>query len=124
MKDDMELSTIRVAETDVVDSRRVGETPLLKPQMKFRITVIGASAWQCVLSLTAVLPVYSFGWLSCGRYTNEINPFGDSNLTEQFVWGKKKEKEGTADQLVTKREQRDSQKKNVEEIEKVLPCIR
>lgn len=120
----MELSTIRVAETDVVDSRRVGETPLLKPQMKFRITVIGASAWQCVLSLTAVLPVYSFGWLSCGRYTNEINPFGDSNLTEQFVWGKKKEKEGTADQLVTKREQRDSQKKNVEEIEKVLPCIR
>lgn len=37
------------------------------------------------------------------------------------MWGKKKEKEGTADQLVTKREQRDSQKKNVEEIEKVLP---
>eukprot|EP00904_Undaria_pinnatifida_P005010 jgi/Undpi1/1639/HiC_scaffold_11.g05029.m1 len=52
-------------------------------------------------------------------YTNDINPFGDSNLTEQFVWGKKKEKEGTADQLVTKREQRDAQKKNIEEIEKV-----
>lgn len=54
------------------------------------------------------------------RYTNDINPFGDSNLTEQFVWGKKREKEGNADQTVTKKEQRDMQKKNVEEIEKVL----
>ncbi len=26
-------------------------------------------------------------------YTNEDNPFGDSNLTERFVWGKKIEKE-------------------------------
>ena len=53
------------------------------------------------------------------RYTNDINPFGDSNLTEQFVWGKKKEKEGTADQQLSKRDLREMQKKNVEEIEKV-----
>ncbi|CAN0379299.1 unnamed protein product, partial [Ectocarpus sp. 13 AM-2016] len=53
------------------------------------------------------------------RYTNDINPFGDSNLTEQFVWGKKKEKEGTADKLLTKRDMRDMQKKNIDEIEKV-----
>ncbi len=55
------------------------------------------------------------------RYTNDINPFGDSNLTEQFVWGKKKEKEGTSHQQLSKRELRDMQRKNVEEIEKV-PC--
>lgn len=53
------------------------------------------------------------------RYTNDINPFGDSNLTEQFVWGKKKEKEGTADKQLSKREAREMQKKNVDEIEKV-----
>lgn len=53
------------------------------------------------------------------RYTNDINPFGDSNLTEQFVWGKKKEKEGTADRQLSKREIREMQKKNVDEIEKV-----
>ena len=35
------------------------------------------------------------------------------------MWGKKKEKEGTANQVVTKREQREAQKRNVEEIEKV-----
>ncbi|CAM9983823.1 unnamed protein product [Ectocarpus sp. 12 AP-2014] len=52
-------------------------------------------------------------------YTNDINPFGDSNLTEQFVWGKKKDKEGTADKLLTKRDMRDMQKKNIDEIEKV-----
>lgn len=53
------------------------------------------------------------------RYTNDINPFGDSNLTEQFVWGKKKEKEGTANQQLSKRDLREMQKKNVDEIEKV-----
>lgn len=53
-----------------------------------------------------------------GRYTNDSNPFGDPNLTEQFVWGKKREKEGTAEKELTKREQRDIQKKNVLEIEK------
>eukprot|EP00903_Cladosiphon_okamuranus_P015664 g14466.t1 len=52
-------------------------------------------------------------------YTNDVNPFGDSNLTEQFVWGKKKEKEGTADRQLSKREIREMQKKNVDEIEKV-----
>ena len=26
-------------------------------------------------------------------YTNEDNPFGDTNLTERFVWGKKLQKE-------------------------------
>ncbi|CAM9859257.1 unnamed protein product, partial [Hapterophycus canaliculatus] len=52
-------------------------------------------------------------------YTNDINPFGDSNLTEQFVWGKKKEKEGTANQQLSKRDLREMQKKNVNEIEKV-----
>ena len=26
-------------------------------------------------------------------YTNETNPFGDSNLLQPFVWGKKKEKD-------------------------------
>ncbi|CAM9269242.1 unnamed protein product [Scytosiphon promiscuus] len=52
-------------------------------------------------------------------YTNDINPFGDSNLTEQFVWGKKKEKEGTANQQLSKRDMREMQKKNVNEIEKV-----
>lgn len=58
------------------------------------------------------------------RYTNDINPFGDSNLTEQFVWGKKKEKEGTADKLLTKRDMRDMQKKNIDEIEKVQTFMR
>lgn len=53
------------------------------------------------------------------RYTNDINPFGDSNLTEQFVWGKKREKEGTANQQLSKRDLREMQKKNVDEIEKV-----
>lgn len=48
-----------------------------------------------------------------------MNPFGDSNLTEQFVWGKKREKEGTAHQQLTKRDMREMQKKNVEEIQKV-----
>lgn len=57
--------------------------------------------------------------LTSHSYTNDINPFGDSNLTEQFVWGKKREKDGTASTVVTKREMRDSQKKNVQEIEKV-----
>jgi hypothetical protein len=28
-------------------------------------------------------------------YTNETNPFGDSNLLKPFVWGKKVEKEKT-----------------------------
>lgn len=57
------------------------------------------------------------------RYTNDINPFGDSNLTEQFVWGKKREKEGTADQQISKRDVRDMQKKNVDEIEKVSVSV-
>jgi hypothetical protein len=26
-------------------------------------------------------------------YTNDTNPFGDSNLLQPFVWGKKKEKD-------------------------------
>lgn len=54
------------------------------------------------------------------RYTNDINPFGDSNLTEQFVWGKKKEKEGTANQELSKRGVREMRKEKIEEIEKVL----
>ena len=28
-------------------------------------------------------------------YTNDVNPFGDSNLLQPFVWGKKKEKDKT-----------------------------
>lgn len=56
-----------------------------------------------------------------GRYTNDINPFGDPNLTEQFVWGKKKEKEGTANQELSKRDLREMRKEKIEEIEKVLP---
>ena len=28
-------------------------------------------------------------------YTNDTNPFGDSNLLKPFVWGKKIEKEKT-----------------------------
>lgn len=63
---------------------------------------------------------YAFADILRTRYTNDINPFGDSNLTEQFVWGKKKEKEGTSDVQLTKRDLRDQQKKNVDEIEKVL----
>lgn len=35
------------------------------------------------------------------------------------MWGKKKEKEGTADRQLSKRELREMQKKNVDEIEKV-----
>lgn len=35
------------------------------------------------------------------------------------MWGKKKEKEGTADRQISKREVREMQKKNVDEIEKV-----
>lgn len=55
------------------------------------------------------------------RYTNDINPFGDPNLTEQFVWGKKKEKEGTANQELSKRDLREMRKEKIDEIEKVLP---
>lgn len=70
--------------------------------------------WLLSASLSRVAVVVFFV-----RYTNDINPFGDSNLTEQFVWGKKKEKEGTADRQLSKREIREMQKKNVDEIEKV-----
>lgn len=35
------------------------------------------------------------------------------------MWGKKREKEGTADQQLSKRDIREIQKKNVDEIEKV-----
>ncbi|CAN0491547.1 unnamed protein product, partial [Discosporangium mesarthrocarpum] len=52
-------------------------------------------------------------------YTNDVNPFGDSNLTEQFVWKKKAEKEGTTHEVLTKQMIRDSRRKNIDEIEKV-----
>mmetsp|Transcript_7973 Transcript_7973/g.13232 ORF Transcript_7973/g.13232 Transcript_7973/m.13232 type:complete len:534 (-) Transcript_7973:135-1736(-) len=59
-------------------------------------------------------------------YSNEVNPFGDSNLMQPFVWGKKKEKEkyegssstGSSD----KRRNGDEERKRTElisEIEKV-----
>ncbi|CAM9158107.1 unnamed protein product [Ascophyllum nodosum] len=52
-------------------------------------------------------------------YTNDINPFGDSNLTERFVWGKKTEKEGTVNKQFAKRDLREMQREKIEEIEKV-----
>lgn len=77
-----------------------------------------------LLCVHTVLPVSLSRVAVLVRYTNDINPFGDSNLTEQFVWGKKKEKEGTADRQLNKRELREMQKKNVDEIEKVTLTFR
>jgi hypothetical protein len=51
-------------------------------------------------------------------YSNDVNPFGDSNLLQPFVWGKKKEK----DKYEKKEEGGDSSTKRIEligEIEKV-----
>lgn len=50
-------------------------------------------------------------------YSNEANPFGDVNLTGQFVWKKKAEKEGTAP--LSKRKQQELVQQKIEEIEKV-----
>lgn len=89
-------------------------------------------ATPAVIHRVCVVPLLPLGLILCVlsrlgcplaccfvRYTNDINPFGDSNLTEQFVWGKKREKEGTANQQLSKRDIREIQKKNVDEIEKV-----
>ena len=40
-------------------------------------------------------------------YTNESNPFGDTNLNQQFVWKKKAEKEGTEGKHSDKRARED-----------------
>jgi hypothetical protein len=50
-------------------------------------------------------------------YTNDINPFGDSNLLQPFVWGKKKEKESVEGKV----EENTSEKriKLMEEIDRV-----
>ena len=40
-------------------------------------------------------------------YTTESNPFGDTNLNQQFVWKKKAEKEGTEGKHSDKRARED-----------------
>ncbi|KAG5178455.1 cactus-binding C-terminus of cactin protein-domain-containing protein [Tribonema minus] len=52
-------------------------------------------------------------------YSNDSNPFGDSNLEEQFTWRKKLDKEGTDPAAVTKKQLRDAHQAKLEEIEKV-----
>ncbi|KAI7846452.1 hypothetical protein COHA_000063 [Chlorella ohadii] len=55
-------------------------------------------------------------------YTNDDNPFGDANLTDRFVWGKKIEKEiasGRDVRDMTARAEMQRQAERLEEIEKV-----
>lgn len=52
-------------------------------------------------------------------YTNELNPFGDSNLEDQFQWKKKSEKMGTGSAPVDKRAEMEAHKRKLEEIAKV-----
>jgi len=55
-------------------------------------------------------------------YTNDDNPFGDTSLTERFVWGKKIEKqiaEGANVADLTARAEQQRQKERIDEIEKV-----
>jgi Conserved mid region of cactin len=52
-------------------------------------------------------------------YTNDVNPFGDSNLEAQFVWQKKGVKEGTSTTILTKKQQAAAHQAKLEEIEKV-----
>lgn len=55
-------------------------------------------------------------------YSNEDNPFGDTNLTERFVWGKKIEKEiagGRDVRDMTAKAEMKRQAERLEEIEKV-----
>uniref|UniRef100_A0A914XFH7 Splicing factor Cactin n=1 Tax=Plectus sambesii TaxID=2011161 RepID=A0A914XFH7_9BILA len=54
-------------------------------------------------------------------YTNFDNPFGDSTLTDTFVWGKKLEKEGKTDVPLTQLERSAKERvvKNYTELEKL-----
>ncbi|DBA94110.1 hypothetical protein WJX77_004695 [Trebouxia sp. C0004] len=55
-------------------------------------------------------------------YTDQDNPFGDSNVTERFVWGKKLEKQiqsGVDVKDLTARAEKRRQEERLEEIEKV-----
>ncbi|KAK9806113.1 hypothetical protein WJX72_002023 [[Myrmecia] bisecta] len=55
-------------------------------------------------------------------YTNDTNPFGDSNVQERFVWGKKIEKQlqsGVDVRELTSKAERQRQIERLEEIEKV-----
>ncbi len=55
-------------------------------------------------------------------YTNETNPFGDANLTQQFAWRKKSEKEHTG--APTKGQLKAKHQENIGEIMKVCAiCI-
>mmetsp|Transcript_57509 Transcript_57509/g.132076 ORF Transcript_57509/g.132076 Transcript_57509/m.132076 type:complete len:622 (-) Transcript_57509:437-2302(-) len=52
-------------------------------------------------------------------YTNATNPWNDPNLTEQFVWGKKQEKEGRTHEVVSRQAQKRRREELAEELEKV-----
>lgn len=52
-------------------------------------------------------------------YSDEINPFGDSNLLQPFVWGKKKEKEKFEDTSHHIEDPEQARLKLITEIEKV-----
>ena len=58
------------------------------------------------------------------QYTNEENPFGDSKLTEKFVWTKKNEAEletgAREDRKLTKEEQIAKNASKIAEIQKVI----
>ena len=56
------------------------------------------------------------------HYTNEDNPFGDSNLLETFRWGKKLEKEGLTD--VGNDELEKMNRKKMEENKRELEKVR
>jgi len=56
------------------------------------------------------------------EYTNDDNPFGDANITDRFVWGKKIEKEieqGKSVRELAARAEQKRQNERIEEIEKV-----
>lgn len=52
-------------------------------------------------------------------YSNEINPFGDSNLLTPFVWGKKKEQDKSTSSHGEKDDQESKRLKLLSDIEKV-----
>jgi len=53
-------------------------------------------------------------------YTNDANPFGDTNLSAPFVWKKKMSKEGVSeDEKRSKREKKEKDQHFFEEIQKV-----
>jgi hypothetical protein len=49
-------------------------------------------------------------------YSNKENPFGDSNLSQKFVWVKKREREMNAGITAVERMKRDSERRQEVEV--------